>query len=186
MNVALIDALQLRVPKPGLQVQCGGASASIPQGSLAHEGHLVALGREGHEQVRPVHSMRAGVLRDSGHGTGSAPRGARDDLSSDSVTMQHILGMTGRGADEEVTTFNYLPLNQTGPFLVSSLGMVVHLTPSLACISCGQCTAVCPVGALTEKTHVHDVEYGLRHKTGDHKIFIAHTAPAVRVAISVR
>jgi len=51
-----------------------------------------------------------------------------------------------------------------------------------ACISCGQCTSVCPVGALIEKPHIHYVQRGLKNKHG--KIYVAHTAPAVRVAIS--
>lgn len=81
------------------------------------------------------------------------------------VQGMNILGMVGRGETERVTTVNDLPLNQT------------------ACISCGQCTAVCPVGALIEKPATHDVRDLLANGDGD-LILVAQTAPAVRVAIS--
>ncbi len=94
----------------------------------------------------------------------------------------NILGVVERGQGEHVATFNELPLADT------------------ACISCGQCTAVCPVGALLERPHVHAVDRVLQNKrnrilvrprlsslggASAHALLqVAHTAPAVRVAIS--
>eukprot|EP00162_Nutomonas_longa_P012144 comp20933_c0_seq2/m.43686 comp20933_c0_seq2/g.43686 ORF comp20933_c0_seq2/g.43686 comp20933_c0_seq2/m.43686 type:complete len:584 (-) comp20933_c0_seq2:65-1816(-) len=81
------------------------------------------------------------------------------------IQGMNILGMAGRGDRERVTTVDDLPISAT------------------ACISCGQCTAVCPVGALIEKPAVHEVHDLLANADGD-LVLVAQTAPAVRVAIS--
>jgi len=48
------------------------------------------------------------------------------------------------------------------------------------CTYCGQCVAVCPTGALTEKDHTRDVINALADPT---KTVIVQTAPAVRAAL---
>ena len=49
------------------------------------------------------------------------------------------------------------------------------------CISCGQCTLVCPTGALIEAPHWHDVLHTLdAHK----RVSAVQVAPATRIAIS--
>ncbi|GBG78309.1 hypothetical protein CBR_g26339 [Chara braunii] len=52
----------------------------------------------------------------------------------------NILGATARGDHETVAPLYGLPLGET------------------SCLSCGQCAAVCPVGSITEKSHVRQVE----------------------------
>jgi len=49
------------------------------------------------------------------------------------------------------------------------------------CISCGQCTLVCPVGALIEAPHWHDVLHTLDSR---HRVSAVQVAPATRIAIS--
>lgn len=80
------------------------------------------------------------------------------------IQGMNILRVVNRGQHETVSTYNNLPISET------------------ACISCGQCTAVCPVGAIIERPHLKAVRDLLTHR-GD-QILVAQTAPAVRVAIS--
>ncbi|MDV7144142.1 [FeFe] hydrogenase, group A [Tropicimonas sp. TH_r6] len=76
---------------------------------------------------------------------------------------QNIIGFGERGFDRRPVTVFDTPLRQTN------------------CISCGQCTLVCPVGALIETPHWHEVLHTL---DGHRRISVVQVAPATRIAIS--
>jgi NADH-quinone oxidoreductase subunit G len=74
-----------------------------------------------------------------------------------------IYGMADRGFETlPLTAFN-VPIDET------------------MCINCGQCSAFCPVGAITENSAVREVNRQLKKHE---KILVVQTAPATRVAIS--
>ena len=50
----------------------------------------------------------------------------------------------------------------------------------VACVQCGQCAAVCPVGAITERSHIKQVWAALDDPK---KTVVVQTAPAIRAAL---
>lgn len=50
----------------------------------------------------------------------------------------------------------------------------------VTCVQCGQCAAVCPVGAISEKSHVEKVWEAIEDKS---KTVVVQTAPAIRAAL---
>ncbi|SDH96407.1 [FeFe] hydrogenase, group A [Alloyangia pacifica] len=85
------------------------------------------------------------------------------DVCGESVQEQFVIGFAGRGFDRRPVTVFDAPLRET------------------SCISCGQCTLVCPVGALIEAPHWHEV---LQTLGAHRRVSVVQVAPATRVAIS--
>jgi len=85
------------------------------------------------------------------------------EACGESGQQQHIIGFAERGPDR-------LPVNVFDQSLADT-----------KCISCGQCTLVCPVGALIETPHWHDVLHTL---DAHRRISVVQVAPATRIAIS--
>lgn len=77
--------------------------------------------------------------------------------------QQFVIGFAERGGDRLPVTVFDQPLSET------------------ACISCGQCTVVCPTGALVETPQWHTV---LQTLDARRRASVVQVAPATRIAIS--
>lgn len=85
------------------------------------------------------------------------------EACGDAGQQQYVIGFAERGSGRlPVTVFDQSLANTK-------------------CISCGQCTLVCPVGALIETPHWHDVLHTLDTRR---RISAVQVAPATRIAIS--
>jgi len=82
--------------------------------------------------------------------------------SCNDVQNINVLTPVNRSFNTEIQTFNDKPLCDTG------------------CTYCGQCVAVCPTGALTEREDYLKLETLLENKD---KMVVVQMAPAVRVAL---
>ena len=85
------------------------------------------------------------------------------EACGDAGQQQYVIGFAERGSGR-------LPVTVFDQSLADT-----------SCISCGQCTLVCPVGALIETPHWHDV---LRTLDSHRRVSAVQIAPATRIAIS--
>ncbi len=85
------------------------------------------------------------------------------EACGDAGQQQHIIGFAERGSGR-------LPVTVFDQSLADT-----------KCISCGQCTLVCPTGALIETPHWHDVLHTLDARR---RVSAVQMAPATRIAIS--
>lgn len=73
-----------------------------------------------------------------------------------------VIGANNRGFDTEIGCYFNKDLNET------------------SCVSCGQCTAVCPTGALVEKDQTQEVFSAI---DDPEKYVVVQTAPAIRATL---
>ena len=78
-------------------------------------------------------------------------------------------------------------VQQVGALFPQKRGFATFIGPAsplgladVSCVQCGQCAAVCPVGAIVEHSHIDRVWSALEDTT---KTVVVQTAPAVRAAL---
>jgi len=157
-----VSWLLARHPKDCMRCEAGG---SCKLQDLARESGSLDVWNEpqGEAPERPAHLLAdhtsPSIWRDLAK---CVDCGLCVEACGEAGQQQHVIGFAGRGTDRLPVTIFEKPLSET------------------KCISCGQCTLVCPVGALVEAPHWRDV---LPILDARRRITVVQVAPATRVTI---
>jgi len=126
--------------------------------ALAEEMGLLEIKYPGEKAQHPIDLANESIVRDMN----KCIYCRRCEMACNEVQTVGILSGVDRGFMATVAPTSKRPLAET------------------KCVFCGQCVAVCPVGALNEVDRTYDVWVALNDKS---KTVIVQTAPAVRAAL---
>ena len=155
--------LLARHPKECMQCEVNGACKLqniVRENQLEDRWEYLPIGSTEHPEHRLTDHTSPSIWRDLSK---CVECGLCAEACGQAGQQQYIIGFAERGSER-------LPVNVFDQSLADT-----------KCISCGQCTLVCPVGALIEAPHWHDVLHNLDSRR---RISAVQVAPATRVAIS--